>query len=136
MSIEAHGKYTCLSKDIGVSAKIIMKTWRARKITHVVAKRDLCASRDPTLIRATAAIDYVIQQEQAAEAKRALHWQLSKLEKSLGEFVCAAEFDRFLKQFADAAQSVRFRFLSLLFVGKSCTGKSQRASGFWQCCAP
>ena len=114
-----------------MNSKTILQNWRARKITHHSAKHDLILSRDPGVIRAHATIDFVIQQEQALEFKKVLQTRLRLLEESLGEFVDAPQFDLFLQQFEDAETTVRFRYRALLFVGKSRSGKSQRAAGFW-----
>ena len=112
-------------------AKVILQNWRSRKISHATAKHDLIMSRDPAVVRATATIDWVIEREQSLKFKKDLAFRLSELEKSLGEFVDAGQFGQWLQQFTDAKGAVRFRFQSLLFVGKSRSGKSQRASGFW-----
>ena len=84
--------------------------------------------RDPGLIRAIAVIDYVIQEEQAVEHKLMLHQRLRRLEASLGSFLDCPAFDTFWKQFRDTMSVVQFRFRSLLFVGASRSGKTQRAS--------
>ena len=114
-----------------MNAKTIMQNWRARKISNDTAKHDLIMSRDPGLVRAWAAIDFVIEKEQALESQNTLRERLRQLEKCLGQFVDAEQFLEFLQQFREAETQTKFRFRSLLFVGESCSGKSQRAAGFW-----
>lgn len=117
-------------QDFGVSCKTVLQNWRARKISHASAKHDLVMCRDPGVIRACAVIDFVVQQEQAAQNKSLLHERLARLQASLGEFVDCPQFRSFWLQFRDTDSAVQFRFKSLLFVGASRSGKTQRASGF------
>jgi hypothetical protein len=116
-------------QDFGVSCKTVLQNWRARKISHASAKHDLVMSRDPGVIRACAVVDFV-QQEQAAQNKSLLHERPSRLEASLGEFVDCPQFHSSWLQFRDTESKVQLRFKSLLFVGASRSGKTQRASGF------
>lgn len=119
-----------LLQDFGVSCKTILQNWRARKISHASAKHDLVMCRDPGVIRACAVIDFVVQQEQDAEHKKLLRERLLRLEATLGRFADCAAFPIFWSQFRDTESKVHFRFKSLLFVGASRCGKTQRASGF------
>ena len=113
-----------------MSSKVILMQWKARKISHLAAKRDLVTSRDPGVVRACQAIDFVVEKEEETEQRLMLAVRLSRLEKTLGKFVSCKQFDEFWSQFHNTEMSVRFRFRSLLFVGKSRSGKSQRASAF------
>ena len=105
----------------------IMQQWRWRKIESTDAQDELLLTREA---RAKSCIDYITWWEgrhRSSLDEEASVQLLQDMETSLSAFNGHPLIDEWLLQYQPTAHGVRFRFKTLLLLGGSEQGKSQKA---------